>query len=231
MIKYFFIAMVIGLFNPDTPSAVPIQKNTIYFTKKQIIPGGFLITELSLLFRSGDQNFRFHQLSYSPIRFWEELRIEGKLIFDSESKSLLVAKKCSVYGSPKGLRRLTPLRSFDCDHIQMVLEFSGSNPKIEVGPSGEELEFVEKRMETEGEVIGVVVKVDGDDIYGFSSNMRYVVRKSKAVFQKEDGKQNLALILDGNDSLVRIQKMDFPIREGDFFKIPKKKATESFLNF
>jgi hypothetical protein len=52
-----------------------------------------------------------------------------------------------------------------------------------------------------------VVKVDEDDIYGFSSNMRYVIRKSKAVFQKEDGKQNLALILDGNDSLVRIQKI------------------------
>jgi hypothetical protein len=231
MIKYFFIAMVIGLFNPDTPSAVPIQKNTIYFTKKQIIPGGFLITELSLLFRSGDQNFRFHQLSYSPIRFWEELRMEGKLIFDSESKSLLVAKKCSVYGSPKGLRRMTPLRSFDCDHIQMELEFSDPNPKIKVGPSGEELEFVEKKVETEGEVIGVVVKVDEGGVYGFSSNMRYVLRNSKAVFQKEDGKQNVAPILDGNDSLVKIQKLDFPIREGDFFKIPKKKATESFLNY
>jgi hypothetical protein len=231
MIKLFFIAMVIGLFNPDTPSAVPNPKNTVYFTKKQIIPGGFLITELSLLFRSGDQNFRFHQLSYSPLRFWEELRIEGKLIPQSESKSLLAAKKCSVYGSPKGLRRMTPLRSFDCDQIQMELDFSTPHPKIKEGPSGEDLEFVEKRLETEGEVMGIVVLVDKDEIYGFSSNMRYVLRNSKAVLQTEDGKQNLAPILDGNDSLVKIQKLNFPIREGDFFKIPKKKATESFLKF
>ena len=140
----------------------------------------------------------------------------------------ILADACFHCHGPDAAAREAKLRLDERDGLYGVRE----GVAVVVPGKPEESELLHRIVSPhEGEVIGIVVKVDEDDIYGFSSNMRYVIRKSKAVFQKEDGKQNLALILDGNDSLVRIQKMDFPIREGDFFKIPKKKATESFLNF
>lgn len=226
--KLFFIVLVLGCLYPGSMSSVPIPKNTTYFTKQKIIPGGFLITELSLLYRSGDQNFRFHQLSYSPLRFWEELRIEGNLLLREGENPKLQAKKCAVFASPKGLRRWYPLRAFDCDHLQMDLEFTQQGAKLLNDPSGETLDFWEISNEKEGEVTGVVVKADAEGIYGFSSRMRYVVQKSKAVLEKN---KSIELPLtDGNDSLVHFAYPPFPVQVGDLFKIPKKKATESFLS-
>ncbi len=201
----------------------------MFFTEKVQLREGLTITELSFPKTLGDQNFRFHQLSYSPRRFWEELRIEGKVESSPENTYILRANKCSLYASPEGIRRWYPIRSFDCDHIQMKAQWEKAKLRILNGPREENLEFEERKIESEDEVLGIIVQVDSNGYYGFSSNLRYVLRNAKVLLSDSDGKISESSILDGNDSLIIIKKLENSIKSGDIFRVKRKKSTESFL--
>lgn len=209
---------------------MPSHKKSVFFSDKIQLIEGYLYTELSFPKAIGDQNFRFHQLSYSPRRFWEELRIEGKVETSSEKSYLLKANKCSVYAGAEGIRRWYPIRSFDCDHIQMEIQWEDSKLRILKGPREEIIDLQETKLESEEEISGIIVRVDLNGYYGFSSNLRYVLKNAKALFSSLGGKSIETPILDGNDSLVYIKKqVDLPVKMGDVFKVRRKKSTESFL--
>ena len=224
---YFIATSFFSLFSQTLPST----KKSVYYSDKTKLREGYLYTEISFPKTIGDQNFRFHQLSYSPRRFWEELRIEGKVVSISLESYLLKAKKCSLYASPEGIRRWYPVRSFDCDHIQMEIHLEGSKLTVIRGPREETIELQEAKLESEEEIIGIIVRVDLNGYYGFSSNLRYVLRNSKASFSSDSGKFIESPILDGNDSLVFIKKQEeVSVKIGDIFKVKRKKSSESFLN-
>ncbi len=209
---------------------MPSNKKSVYFSDKTQLIEGYLYTEISFPKTIGDQNFRFHQLSYSPRRFWEELRIEGKVESISEKSYLLKANKCSVFAGSEGIRRWYPIRSFDCDHIQMEILFETSKITILKGPREEIIELKETKFESEDEITGIIVRVDSNGYYGFSSNLRYVLRNAKVSFFSPGGKFIESSILDGNDSLVFIKKQEgIPVKMGDIFKVKRKKSEESFL--
>jgi hypothetical protein len=228
--KIIFIYFIASLFFSLFSQALPSHKKSVFFSEKTQLIEGYLYTELSFPKTIGDLNFRFHQLSYSPRRFWEELRIEGKVETRSEKSYLLKANKCSVYAGAEGIRRWYPIRSFDCDHIQMEIQWEGSNLKILRGPREEIIELKETKLESEEEILGIIVRVDLNGYYGFSSSLRYVLRNAKALFSTVGEKSIEAPILDGNDSLVYIKKQeDLPVKMGDVFKVKRKKSSESFL--
>ena len=100
---------------------------------------------------------------------------------------------------------------------------------IPEGPYGEKLEFKAKDRVNSSSITGIIVYEDEKYYYGFSSEVRYVLQKSKAIFLNKDGKEVEVPIVDGNDSLVLIQKGIFPASIGMDFFVKRKKNTESFL--
>lgn len=210
---------------------LPDNKKSVFFSDQTKLIEGYLFTELSFPKTIGDQNFRFHQLSYSPRRFWEELRIEGKVESSlGNSSYLLRANKCSIYAGAEGIQRWYPIRSFDCDHIQMEIQLEDSKLKVLRGPREETIELKEIKLEKEEEISGIIVRIDPNGYYGFSSNLRYVLKNARVLLSSAGGKVIETPILDGNDSLVYIKKqLEVPVNIGDIFRVKRKKSTESFL--
>ena len=112
----------------------------------------------------------------------------------------------------------------------MEIHLEGSKLSVIRGPREEFIELKEIKLESEEEITGIIVRVDSNGYYGFSSNLRYVLRNAKVSFFSPGGKFIESSILDGNDSLVFIKKQEgMSVKMGDIFKVKRKKSEESFL--
>ncbi|WCL47555.1 hypothetical protein [Leptospira sp. GIMC2001] len=172
-----------------------------------------------------NHNFQLYRLNLHPDMRWEEARYEGKWKWNQDSSLSLKPESCRIYTSTDLMRRRALLRSYDCDHIEMIsslgdIDTSSSEVKLIISPNeygaGNSTHFFRSPKYSGGKT--AIVFTDGVRFLAWGIDLKYSKKGQKIrLVSKADKKIYSASIYSVAETALEF-KLDSPLipSPGDF---------------
>lgn len=172
-----------------------------WFSEKEIFPKGFSHQSLYLKKSINEDKFILSILSFNETKFWEEIRVNGKILQVNVNEYTLKPEICSTYATKKLGLRWVLLKSVDCDHLELKL-FKKENEFVldSIFAQTEKLNFQRPKATRKETIYVKVVSIDSE-IHAWGIEARKLRKNSKAILQKEE-----ILLTEKVDSTI---KLDF----------------------
>jgi hypothetical protein len=190
---------------------------SVWFSEEQLVARSKIYRQIKFTGVNDRKKFFLYELSYNPIRKWEELRIQGNL----SNEGLLKAEKCALFGKKDMEKRWALLRGFDCEHLEWILILENNK-----------LTLVEKNESLEKAEFPFVYKADSTILKTIEQNENYLLAwgmDAKRVFRAKQGKDIKSKfqleILSVRESTIYFKTTPNPI---SYIEVEQPKK-ESFL--
>lgn len=164
-----------------------------WFSRRFLTEAGFRLFHIEIV----NQEFLLMELVKGKESFLQETRYGGKWKQSGKNTLLLAPDFCAVYSLPNLASKPSLLRSFDCDHLQFVLELKDNvaklTPSMDVEPAGTQYQFQKLRNNHAGAYCLEI----GGQIYFWGSGLKLVSKNQKLVGKPDTVIQIPLLTEDG----------------------------------
>lgn len=181
--------------------------------------------QLHLFKKSKEHRFIFYELSFNPIRKYEELRISGHIVEQPKEIRFLV-DKCALYAKREFEKRWALIRAYDCNHLVFLIE-KGFKKEVLLKEEREAFPDIPLKLIAREKGINLrVLEIEKDRIVGWGIHSRRVLKQKTGFYLFENGTKGREIkILSPRESNVFFEKSE-PLSE--YIWIPEQKY-DSFL--